>query len=336
MPKNIFKAINPSFITPYFLKKKNSFFPECREKEIEKVEIKQVSPSWAKTTCLARYKITFNDRSQKIIRGTAKADYGKEDVWRTMNYLYTNLSQSRELLIPQPLDYLKEIHLLLYEEAPGTPLVSILQKKDRKMKEKAIKKAAVWLSWLHNLSPGRKRLPKAVFIGSEGYKKTLTKIEKYLPELKKILPLKKDINFVDNIWVPGNKIIHNDFYPGNSIVGDKSFFGIDFDRSGLGPPLMDVAALFSFFDFSKRMWPYKMPQGLKESFLKEYCSINRLNFDKTAEEIHPFLVKSFFDQLHYYTNFFIKGRHFMDEKTKKSFSLIIRDILIIIKNIKNE
>lgn len=330
MPKKIFKAIDPSFIESYFSKKKDFFFPELLNKKICKIEIKQVSPIWAKDTCLARYKLILEDGSQKIVRGSANINTSKKGVWQIMSYLYENLDNSKKLSIPQPLEHLEKINLLLYEEAPGNPLVSLLQEKNKKRKKEAMKNAALWLSWLHKLSP-KKKLPKAVFLSSTDYKKSLKTIGKNIPELKKHIIFKKDISFIDNIWVFNNTIIHNDFYPGNSIIGNKKISGIDFDMSGLGPPLMDVAALFSFFDFPKRMWPYKMDKkeswDLKEVFIKEYCKKNNLDLNKTIKDIQPFLIRSFLFQLHCYVGFFLKGRRFMNEKSKNSFSMIIKDIM---------
>jgi len=88
------------------------------------------------------------------------------------------------------------------------------------------------------------------------------------------------------------------------------------------------------------MWPQKLTeresQKLKHVFLKEYCLINGLSLEKTKREIHPFLIKSFFDQLHYYTGFFLEGRRFMNEKMKEHFTAIIKNILIEIRKLKNE
>ncbi|MBM3250894.1 MAG: aminoglycoside phosphotransferase family protein [Candidatus Nealsonbacteria bacterium] len=336
MLKNIFKSLDASFAEKIFAEKKNYFFPDQRGRKIKKIKINQVSPFWAKKTCLIKYNLIFEDGSEKIIRGTAKTNFSKEGVWKIMNYLYKNIPAQESPKIPRPLGYLKNINLLLYEEVPGIPLVLALEKENEKIKEKYLKKAAAWLSWLHNLSPLRKKLPKSAFIGSNGYKKTFKKIEKHIPELKKYFPPQKESDSIDKIWQFKKTIIHNDFYPGNSIVNRGDFFGIDFDRAGFGPPLMDVAALFSFFDFPKRIWKNEIPQKeikkLQNAFLKEYCLINGLSFDETFKKIHPFLIKSFFDQFYYYANFFLEGRRFMNKKTINSFSLIIKDILITLNN----
>ncbi len=135
MAKKIFKTIDPSFIEPYFIKKKDCFFPDKKKKKIKEVKIKQISPSWAKKTCLAKYEIVFDDSSEKIVRGTAKKGSPKKDVWKIMNFLYQNLSKDKTLAVARPLDYLENINLLLYEEAPGIPLVFVLGGKNKKEKE---------------------------------------------------------------------------------------------------------------------------------------------------------------------------------------------------------
>jgi hypothetical protein len=336
MPKNIFKSIDPSFIDSFFKEKKNVFFPELKNKEIKEIKTKQISPVWAANTCLVRYQIFFNDNTQRIVRGTAKNNSSKKNVWQIMNYLYSNVPDSEELSVPRPLDYLKEINLLLYQEVPGVPLVSILEKNSFSQKKDSLKKAASWLSWLHKVTI-KEEIPSADFIGPVGYQKAYSEIKKIVPKINS-LPSQKTLDSIDKVWVPEKTIIHNDFYPGNSVVGKKTFFGIDFDRAGLGPSLMDVAALSSFFDFSKRMWPHKMikkeSEKLKEIFVKEYCSINNLDSKETKEKIRLLIIKSFLDQLHYYINFFLEGHLFMDKKTKNHFLMIIKEISIRIKNEK--
>jgi len=255
MTKKIFKAIDPLFVKSYLAEKKNYFFPEYKKEKIKNIKIEQISPLWAKKTCLARYRIIFENNSEKVIRGTAKTDSSKKNIWKIMNYLYENLPEKGGLAIPRPLDYLEDINLILYQEAAGTPLVLILAGKNQKKKINSFKKAAAWLSWLHKLSPKKQNLPKAIFIKSGGYKKTLTEIEKNIPQLKKYLQPKDETAFFDKLWDFKKTIIHNDFYPGNLVVGKNIFFAIDFDRAGFGPPFMDVAALFSFFSFSKKCGP---------------------------------------------------------------------------------
>jgi thiamine kinase-like enzyme len=336
MPKNIFKSIDSSFMDSFFKEKKNVFFPELKNKKIKQIKTKQISPVWATKTCLARYQIFFDDNTQRIVRGTAKTKSSKKNVWQIMNHLYSNAPASEELSVPRPLSYLKEINLLLYQEVPGIPLVSILEKSSFSQKKSSLKKAASWLSWLHKVTTSEK-LNSADFIGSIGYQKAYFEIKKIVPEIN-FLPSQKVLELIDSAWANEKTIIHNDFYPGNSVVGKKTFFGIDFDRAGLGPSLMDVAALISFFDFSKKMWPYKMAKKeseiLKKVFIEEYCSINNLDSKETKNKVRLLIIKSFLDQLHYYINFFLEGHLFMDKKTKNHFLKIIKEISIKIKDEK--
>ncbi len=340
MENDIFRAIDPEFVKQRLSEKKDGFFPDCKGKEIEKIDIKRVSPEWAKETCLVRYTIGFGDGVEKVVRGTAKAKSSKVDVWETMVHLHANIDRSNNLSIPRPLEYMEDIGMLLYEEAPGTPLVMLLQSGSQKEKMDAMERCAEWLSWLHGVPVNNEKIPKAIFIGSSGYKKTLKEARENIPEIKDEVIPDGEVDFIDRIWSPVDSIIHNDFYPGNSVVGKKEFFGIDFDRAGYGPPLMDVAALYSFFDFSKSMWPHKMTDDeaseLRRVFLEKYCLLNGLDPSETERRMHPFVVKSFLDQLHYYVAFFIRGREFMDDETKSGFSNIIGDILNKIKELTIE
>ena len=79
----IFRALESTFIQKLFRKKKKLFFPSVKG-EISDISIERISPLWAKSTCLVRYKILFNNENQKIFRGTAKTSKSRinfSSVW---------------------------------------------------------------------------------------------------------------------------------------------------------------------------------------------------------------------------------------------------------------
>jgi thiamine kinase-like enzyme len=329
--EKIFKAIDRRFIKELFENKKKLFFP-LNKGNILNIEIKKISPDWAKKSCLVKYKISFDDKSQKIVRGTAKAGRTKKPVWQIMKYLYSNNFCKGGLRIPKALDFIPNANLLLYEEAPGITFTEVIERGDKKA-EKSLKDIAKWLAKLHGMDYKNRRFCKAVFLGSAGYRNIFRKIVELLPELKKdLIPISR-LDFIDQIWRRGKEtLIHNDFYPGNAILDNEIIFGIDFDRAGFGPFLMDIATFYGALEFPKEIWNLKLPEKqirrLQDILLKNYCKIRKLNYTKTKKDLRKLLVKVFLDQIHYYGSFMAKGWNSMNEKTKDDFALKIKALLL--------
>lgn len=326
----IFKATDERFIKKLFKNKKKLFFPSSKGSILD-VKIKKISPNWAKESCLVKYKILFDDKTQKIVRGTAKAGRTKKPVWQIMKYLYSNNFCQGKLRIPEALDFIPDINLLLYEEAPGNTFTEAIERGDKKT-EKSLKNIAEWLAKLHGMDYKNRKFCKAVFLGSAGYKIIFRKIGKLLPELKKDLIPADKIDFIDQIWQGKKTLIHNDFYPGNAVLDNEIIFGIDFDRAGFGPFLIDTATFYGALEFPKEIWNLKLPEKrirqFQDIFLKNYCKIRKLNYTKTKKALKKFLVKVFLDQIHYYGSFMVEGWDFMDKKTKNDFALKIKALLL--------
>lgn len=326
----IFKALNKKFIKKLFEEKKKLFFSSAKG-EISEIKIEKLSPDWAKESCLARYEIFFGDETKKIIRGTARSKKSKKPAWQVMKYLYSHNFSNGPLQIARPFDYIASVNLLLYQELPGFSLTQVIEREKDIVVEQNLKGAANWLAKLHRLEVSQ-NFPKAVFIDFESYKGIFKTIEKYLPELKNnLIPIAK-IKFINQIYKNRKNLIHNDFYPGNCIYNKKTFFAIDFDLAGLGPRLADVAAFSTALDFPKEVWNLKRPEQeirrFQDIFLRQYCRQSRLDYSKIKKDLKKFIIKIFLDQIYYYAAFTIRGRNFMDKKTKENFILKIRALLL--------
>lgn len=325
MKYQIFRALDRNFVKKLFLK----------NRKIESIKIEKTSPFWAKESCLLRYKISFDKNNQKIIRGTAKIHGSGKKTWQIMKYLYSQGFDKKPLSIVKPIDFVDEINLILYEETTGQTLTEILQSETARISEAAfyLKGAAAWLSKLHNLAVPKINLRKAFFLGSKEYEKIFDKIKKIMPELKDYLVPARNLKIIDKIWQSEkNTLIHNDFYPGNIIVTKRNFYGIDFDRAGFGPPLMDVATLYGSLDFPKEIWrpnfSKKEIKHLQKTFLKTYCRLTEADYATTRKKVKKFLAKIYLDQVHYHTNFAAKGWSFMDTLAKKSSTQKIKALLL--------
>lgn len=331
MKDKIFLCFDKKYILKIFSESKGFFyFP--KNKKIVDVKIEKVSPSWAKEGCLARYIILFSDNTREKIRGTAKKDESKKRVFNIMEYLYSRGFNKGHLQSAKPFYYVPSANLLLYKESPGMTLTQIIEEKNNKVVKKNLKNVAGWLVKLHNIDLNKENFPEAVFLGFKGYKRTFEKIKKFFPELKNnLIPIYK-IKFIDRLWENKETLIHNDFYPGNTISNGRIIYGIDFDRAGKGPFLMDIAAFYGALEFPKEIWDSgfskKKIRSFQKVFLKEYCKLKNLNYSETKIKLNGFLVKVFLDQVHYYTEFSIRGLNFMDKKTKDDFTRKIKASLI--------
>jgi len=336
--KNLFKSADKDFIQNLFETKKNLYFPEIKE-NLSEIEVKKTSPFWAKESCLVRYKISFGGRI-KILRGSAKTSPSHKKVWETMKLLYFAGFNEGDFLIAKPIDFIAESNLILYEEAPGAPFCEILSRPDTEEREITLylEKSAEWLKKLHAtcvpvrqahngvyVGQGQNDIPPAFFFGKKKYIEALKKISKTLPNLKNYLPTNKNIQAIEKIWNKEEKtIIHNDFYPGNFIIGENKFYGIDLDRSGMGPQLMDIATLYGFLEFPEEMWKSDFSEekikNFQETFLKKYCDIASLDYSETKEKLNIFLTKIFLDQI--VMAFFLSGQE------KETFAKKIKTLLL--------
>lgn len=339
MKYQIFKALDRSFIQKLFEKKSKTYFPFLKNNRIQGIKIEKTSPIWAKETCLVRYKIFFNKNNQKTIRGTAKIHKSGEKTWQIMKYLYSQGFNKKPFAIARPIDFIEEINLILYEEAPGQPLTEILQSKNAKMSTSisCLKDTSALLIKLHTFPVPKKLFRKALFLGSEKYEKVFNKIKKIMPELKDYLIPIKNLKIIDKIWRnEKNTFIHNDFYPGNLIVNQGNFYCIDLDKAGLGPALMDIATLYGSLEFPKEIWELNFSEKeikhLQETFLKTYCKLGAIDYLITKKRLKKFLAKIYLDQIHYYASLTAKGWPFLDTLTKKSFSKKIKALLLKTKD----
>jgi len=327
-PKQIEKTIDKDYIEKLFNKNKNDYFPDHKNEKIENIDIKKQSPNWAKETCLAQYKVFFKDGQSLILRGTAKSFGSKKNIWLVMKNLRSLNFQSGDYRSPRPVDYIKSINLLIYEEVPGEPLVNVLKNQKEKREESLIK-TSNWLKKLHSSST--KNFPKAIFPGIKGYRKIIKNAEKRIPSLSKYNLTNDELKKIENIWKKEKSVIHNDFYPGNAIVGDPIFYGIDFDRSGIGHPLMDVATICGALEFPQEVWESNISESesckLQDIFLKSYQD----NLIKSKNDLQILMGKIFLDQVHYYSYFTIKGWDFMDKQTLNSY---IKKIELLFKKSK--
>ncbi len=328
----IFKALDKDYVGKLFKEKKLIYFPDLKNAQIKNIKIERISHDWAKETCIVKYKIYFDGEIVKILRGSANDPdiflNTKANAWKIINYIYKR-GTAKENLVARPVDFIKRINLIIYEEAEGIALSETIQNKKIRPILKDLHKAAVWLAKLHAL-PIKEKLPNAISLKFLDYQIVFQKILKIIPGLEaELIPAKKLKSFAN---IQKQKVlIHNDFYPGNIIVNQKTALGIDFDEAGLGYPLLDVAALYASFEFPAPVWKLnllpKETKDLQKAFLVAYCQFSQKNYSTVKRELSQFLPKIFLDIAYDYSLLAIKGWKFFDLASKKGHEEKIKALL---------
>ena len=337
MKYDIFKAVDQASISKLFEKKLNVYFPKRKNQKIKDIVIEKISPDWAKDSCLVKYKIFLASGDIKIVRGSAKKHESREPVFLVMQYLWNHKFNKGNYIISRPLDFIEKANLLLYQEAPGKPFASIIQEGNLQEVKADLKKIANWLAKLHSLKPRSKKIRNSIFLGKKNYQKMIREIPTLMPSLKQDLEKIPNLDFLEKIWTNRSTLIHDDFYPGNIIIDHSKIAVIDFDRTGFGPALMDVATLYGVFEFPEEAWkiPFTKEQTteLQKVFFNTYCAKRNLEVKKTHQELNFFLIKIFLDQIHYYFYFAKKGWKFMNQKAKIGFTNKIKALILKIEQI---
>jgi len=251
-----------------------------------------------------------------------------------MNCIYNSSLNFKQKTTAQPICFIPQYNLLFYNEVPGKPLSALFQQSNKEIIKKYLILAGQWLAQLHQL-PIKKFFRKAFYPGFKGYKNLFIKIKQQLPELEKYLTEIKKVEFTDKIWKAKNKLIHADFYPGNIVVKKNNLFVIDFDKSGIGPPLMDVATLYGCLEFPKNIWKLQFNQGereeIQEVFLNSYCQAKNVSLAKTKVRLKKFLAKIFLDQLRYYFLFESQNINLMTKKNRVNLVNKLKALILKIK-----
>ena len=309
------------------MNRKRTYFPELSGESLESIEIERVSPDWAKNTCVTKYIIHFSGNTIKSIRGTASHNGLKQVAWGIMQFLWRQGFNSGKTRIAQPLDFLPEQDALFYEEAPGIPLVSIMQTKSRDEISERLKDVAAWLVALHELNPLGSTLPPARSVGVDEYRKVFGDLRETGPEIGFDL----DLAFLDTLGSPEVTLIHNDFYPGNIIIDATTVFGIDFEKSGMGSPYCDLATMTSWFELpvqdSTSIFAQGELKGFRRVFLESYCQLRHLDSDKTIRNLNKYLAKVFLDQAYEFAIIYLEGYKNSNEHVRDHYRRMVISLL---------
>ena len=186
--------------------------------------------------------------------------------FRRMDFLASNLPQSREIRTPKPLGFDSEAQLVLMGELTGRPLEERLQTDD----VHAVERTAVALAKLHALAD--ERLPRR-YAGDYLLKAMETK--------RMLASLSTDLGdqahricerLRRNLPEPASRpvLVHGDFYYGQVLVGRDGLGIVDFDRLHMGTPLADLGNFIAHLKLLQLENRLQNPNTFASSFIRAY------------------------------------------------------------------
>lgn len=248
-----------------------------------------------------------------ILRGSLeKNDDTRRQAYEIMKYLWRNAFDHGPLQIARPVTFFQRWKLLVYEEAPGEPL-SALAARHPKTAGKSLVQAAQWLAKLHQLRP--RQLSKAFSHRDRAryWRQALSVLQrsssKELSDLR--ATVKRVLKFEDRLArLPGGRLVHHDFHPGNIIVDRNTMRVVDFTESRISHPLVDVGSFLAQLDYqmSAQVPPIALAEW-KKVFLRAYHrSAPRVTVKGMSEE-KIFQFMRFRIALQTYIGLYLVGQH---------------------------
>lgn len=201
-----------------------------------------------------------------------------------MRILWRHHKRSKKLPLTRPLGYSTRLRLLLYEEAPGLPLLKLLRK-HRKISLAWSRAAGRWLGSLHNLrlrgfrekSLAHERR-EAVYFRFNFYWAGKRRAARAGDLLARYL---RERALLDPEIRRSRTLIHGDLNPANIIVDERrhAIQVIDFGNAWCADPMSDLAN--SLTQYALIRWTFRTSPALLErharSFMRGYTSIRPLD-----------------------------------------------------------
>lgn len=227
--------------------------------------------------CVLRYHLDTMDPDRKsettirMIGKVLKADVGAP-VFENMQQLWNNgFARGKEdgISMPEPLEFLPSLNLLLQEEIPGLPLRVLLKQSAQQEHFRQLARTLVKLhkcpiahdtplkvrDFLLRCHPKHEFLPLAC--------------PELAPSINHIVERAYELEatFSDMAYTP----LHGDFHLGQVHLENRHTWLIDFDALGYGDPASDLANVLVFLKGKVRHHPEI--NGVIHSFLDEYFSL---------------------------------------------------------------
>lgn len=189
---------------------------------------------------VVRYRIRglAGERSVTVMGKTFAESWRAQLLHEHLRLLHEGPFGDGELRVPEPVALLPEQRLVLYRQAPGTPLDRIT---DPMRIQDGVHRAALWLARLHT-SPVRFRRQLSQAVEEDATRQWAAAVGRSYPHLA--APARR----LADSWAAAAPTvsssirapIHKDFHAGHVLI-DENTFVVDLDEARQGDPAFDVA-----------------------------------------------------------------------------------------------
>jgi Ser/Thr protein kinase RdoA (MazF antagonist) len=256
------------------------FTSRARERFGENVQLKDLRIEVLRrhsNRCVLRYRINAFDRRHEkdvqwgVIGKVVRVELG-EKVYHNMQQLWENgfsRHAKDRISMPEPLEFLPHLSMLLQEEVPGFAMRAIMR---QSVQPEHLRQVARTLAKLHKcpISPGRlfkvrdhlmRCHPKHEFLSLACPELSPT-IDYIVEQAYRIEAALSDIEHTP---------LHGDFHLGQVHLENGQAWLVDFDALSYGDPASDLGNLMVFLTDKARRKPEV--NALIEAFLDEYFSV---------------------------------------------------------------
>lgn len=218
------------------------------------------------------YHISVSGQERKIRVSTSRV-IDKKPFYEVLSFFYQNGFNAGDILVAEPLTYITDKNILIYEHVEGTVLMEKLNSEIGAL-QKWIKQAAMALKKIHSL-------PKPDF-ETWDYKRFFYfnstergALKKYYPDIEEIL--NQTITKITEL-IEKNKqavVCHGDYQPANLLLAGDKMYILDLDLVSLLDQEYDVTVFVNqLFYMIKRFGNVENFDGLKAIFLENYGPVN--------------------------------------------------------------
>jgi thiamine kinase-like enzyme len=251
-----------------------------------------------------------------------------QQLWHTKGFgtVIDNKNSENHLKICEPIAYFPDQNLMLTSKVSGVRLKEILAKDkgydDDGLFQTYVKRSAQWLAKLHSSSVTTSIIsPQLTHVNIRSMQLEEKKLNEWCRHLSRLYPdfaarihniLSCVVGIEKSVKSKCNTLIHGGFHPGNIFVDETDLTVIDFDRSCIFDPAIDLSYFISKLQTIKRKYNLSLldTEALQKCFLDEYyCYYNNNNNNNSrtsgmskelllSDRLEIFLARSYLEHLH--------------------------------------
>jgi thiamine kinase-like enzyme len=330
--------LDESFVRDFI--ESHDVLPKLHFSDIQKLRDCKIFPlKIGKTKAIIEFKLHLyaKERSQQqpstsksIVAKWMHGGQGKQifdllqELWHTKGFgtILDNKNNENHLKICEPIAYFPDHNLMLISKVSGVRLKEILAKDkgsdDDGLFQTYVKRSAQWLAKLHSSSVTTYTIsPQLTHVNIRSMQLEEKKLNEWCRHLSRLYPdfaarihniLSCVVGIQKSVKSNCNTLIHGGFHPGNIFVDDTDLTVIDFDRSCIFNPGIDLSYFISKLQTIKRKYNLSLldTEVLQKCFLDEYYCYHNNNSRTSgmskelllSDRLEIFLARSYLEHLH--------------------------------------